>query len=161
MISLAAYDPRPLEPDWVRFGEHDPAEDPGPLNWLISERRWNRDLKAYETFEDSGHDVEELFKLLDHIYANGTEVEVEVDATEMGPVERMPGIQECVHYKCKVENYTMMHTLIKLSDCEDETSSNDEALYMIEAAIYNREKILVEINQIDPTPDYMEIGSMF
>jgi hypothetical protein len=161
MISLAAYDPRPLEPDWVRFGEHDPAEDYGPLEWLISERRWNRELKEYETFEDCGSSIEELFKLLDHIYANGIEVEVEVDATEMGPVEKMPPARECAYYKCKVESYTMMHTRFILSDCEQETTCNDEALYIIEAAIYNREKITVEINQIDPTPDYMEIGSMF
>lgn len=152
MISLAVYDPRPLEPDWVRFGEHDPAEDFGPLNWLISERRWNRDLKKYETFEDSGHDIEELFKLLDHIYANGIEVEVDVDATEMGPPERMPAMQESINFKCKVEDWTGMFTRVTFSDCEEETLSNDDALYFIEAAIYNREKIHADIGQHDPTP---------
>jgi hypothetical protein len=152
MISLAVYDPRPLEPDWVRFGEHDPAEDPGELNWLIKEHRWNRDLKAYETFEDSGHDIEELFKLLDHIYVNGIEVEVEVDATEMGPPERMPSMEESLHYKCKAEDWTGLHTMVTFSDCEEGTLSTDTALYFIEGAIYNREKIHVNIGEYDPTP---------
>ena len=158
MISLAVYDPRPMEPDWVRFDE---GEAPGPLSWHISERRWNRDLKAYETFEDCGSDMEELFKLLDHIYINGTEVEVEIDATEMGPVEKMPVLTQSLSYKCKSEDLTGMFTRVTYSDCDEDTTSNDDALHFIEAAIYNREKIHADISHYDPTPDYMEIGTMF
>lgn len=158
MISLAVYDPRPMEPDWVRFDE---GEQPGPLDWHISERRWNRDLKAYETFEDCGSDIEELFKVLDHIYINGTEVEVEIDATEMGSVEKMPPISQTLSYKCKSEDFNGMFTRVTYSDCEEDTTSNDDALCYIEAAIYNREKIHVDISHYDPTPQYMEIGTMF
>lgn len=149
MISLAVYDPRPMEPDWVRFDE---GEQPGPLSWHISERRWNRDLKKYETFEDCGSDIEELFKVLDHIYINGTEVEVEIDATEMGPVEKMPVITQSLSYKCKSEDLTGMFTRVTYSDCEEDTTSNDDALHYIEAAIYNREKFHVDISRYDPTP---------
>ena len=158
MISLAVYDPRPMEPDWVRF---DQGEAPGPLAWHISERRWNRDLKAYETFEDCGSDIEELFKVLDHIYINGTEVEVAIDATEMGPVKKMPVLTQSLSYKCKSEDLTGIFTRITYSDCEEDTTSNDDALHYIEAAIYNREKIHVDISHYDPTPDYMEIGTIF
>jgi hypothetical protein len=149
MISLAVYDPRPMEPDWVRFDE---GEQPGPLSWHISERRWNRDLKKYETFEDCGSDIEELFKLLDHIYINGTEVEVVIDATEMGPVEKMPVLTQSLSYKCKSEDLTGMSTRVTYSDCEEDTTSNDDALHYIEAAIYNREKFHVDISRYDPTP---------
>jgi len=149
MISLAVYDPRPMEPDWVRF---DQGEAPGPLAWHISERRWNRDLKAYETFEDCGSDIEELFKLLDHIYINGTEVEVEIDATEMGPVEKLPALSQSLRYQCKAEDWTGIFTRVTFSDCDEETTSNDDALYFIEGAIYNREKIHVDISHYDPTP---------
>jgi len=149
MISLAVYDPRPMEPDWVRFDE---GEALGPLSWHISERRWNRDLKTYEIFEDCGSDMEELFKLLDHIYINGTEVEVEIDATEMGPVERMPVLSHCLSYKCKSEDFTGMFTRTTYSDCEEDTTSNYDALNYIEAAIYNREKFHVDISRYDPTP---------
>ena len=149
MISLSVYDPRPMEPDWVRF---DQGEQPGPLDWHISERRWNRDLKKYETFEDCGSDIEELFRVLDHIYINGTEVEVVIDATEMGPVENLPALSQSLRYQCKAEDFTGMFTRVAYSDCEEDTTSNDDALYFIEAAIYNREKIHVDISCYDPTP---------
>ena len=149
MISLTVYDPRPMEPDWVRFDE---GEQPGPLDWHISERRWNRDLKKYETFEDCGSDIEELFKVLDHIYINGTEVEVVIDATEMGPVEKMPAPKLTLSYKCKSEDFTGMFTRVTYSDCDEDTTSNDDALCYIEAAIYNREKFHVDISRYDPTP---------
>jgi hypothetical protein len=149
MTSLAVCDPRPMEPDWVRFDE---GEQPGPLAWHLSERRWNRDLKKYETFEDCGSDIEELFKVLDHIYINGTEVEVEIDATEMGPVERPPALSQSLSYQCKAEDFTGMFTRITYSDCVEDTTSNDDALCYIEAAIYNREKFHVDIGRYDPTP---------
>ena len=149
MTSLAVCDPRPMEPDWVRFDE---GEQPGPLAWHLSERRWNRDLKKYETFEDCGSDIEELFKVLDHIYINGTEVEVEIDATEMGPVERPPALSQSLSYQCKAEDFTGMFTRVTYSDCVEDTTSNDDALCYIEAAIYNREKFHVDIGRYDPTP---------
>lgn len=149
MTSLTAYDPRPMEPDWVRFDE---GEQPGLLSWHISERRWNRDLKKYETFEDCGSDIEELFKVLDHIYINGTEVEVEIDATEMGPVEKMPPPSQALSCKCKSEDLTGMYTRVTYSDCDEDTISNYDALCYIEAAIYNREKFHVDISRYDPTP---------
>ena len=149
MTSLAVCDPRPMEPDWVRFDE---GEQPGPLAWHLSERRWNRDLKKYETFEDCGSDIEELFKVLDHIYINGTEVEVEIDTTEMGPVERPPALSQSLSYQCKAEDFTGMFTRVTYSDCVEDTTSNDDALCYIEAAIYNREKFHVDIGRYDPTP---------
>jgi hypothetical protein len=138
-----------MEPDWVRFDE---GEQPGPLAWHISERRWNRDLKKYETFEDCGSDIAELFKVLDHIYINGTEVEVVIDATEMGPVEKLPALSQSMRYQCKAEDFTGMFTHVTYSDCEEDTTSNDDALHYIEAAICNREKFHVDISRYDPTP---------
>lgn len=158
MISLAVYDPRPMEPDWVCFDE---GEQPGPLDWHISERRWNRDIKKYETFEDCGSTIEELFAALDYLMINCIEAEITVDATEMGEPEKIPPLATCFSYKAKAEDYTGLHHIMTASDCVDDITSNDEALYFVEQAIYNREKVTLEINHHDPTPQYMEIGTMF
>lgn len=149
MISLAAYDPRPLEPDWVRFGE---ADEPGQLDWQVISRHWNRETKKYDSLEDCGSSMQELFDTLDYVLSNGLEAEVMVDATEMGEPEKMPSPQFCVYYKTKCEDNTGLHNIVTFSDYVEETGSNDDTLFFIESAIYNREKITVEITHYDPTP---------
>ena len=158
MISLSVYDPRPMEPDWVRF---DQGEQPGPLDWHVRQRQWNRAIKKYEWLENCGSTIEELFAVLDYLMINQIEAEVTVDATDMGEPEKIPSIKTCLFYKAKVEDFTGLHHVMTASDCVDDTTSNDEALFFVEQAIYNREKIMLEINQYDPTPSYMEIGTMF
>lgn len=149
VISLAAYDPRPMEPDWVRYGEQD---TPGQLDWQVFTSRWNRETKKYDKLEDCGSSIEELFAVLDHVMINGLDAEVMVDATEMGEPEKMPSPQFCAYYKTKCEDWTGLFHRVTFSDCEEETTSNDDALYFIEAAIYNRERVTMETGPHDPTP---------
>jgi len=149
MISLATYDPRPLEPDWVRFGEDD---EPGQLDWQVISYHWNRETKKYDALEDCGNTIEELIATLDYVYVNGLMAEATVDATEMGDPVTPPAPRDTVAWKAKCEDNTGMWTIVTFSDCTEETLSNDDALFFIETAIYNREKITVDISHYDPTP---------
>jgi len=149
MISLAAYDPRPLEPDWVRLGEDD---EPGQLDWQVISYHWNKETRKYDALEDCGNSIKELIDTLDYVYINGLMAEATVDATEMGDPVIPPAPRDTIAWKAKCEDDTGMWTIVNFSDCAEETLSNGDALFFIETAIYNREKITVDISHYDPTP---------
>jgi hypothetical protein len=136
-------DPRPLEPSWVFDNVSD---DPGQLEWQISYIEWSPSLRRNNKIKESGSDMVDLFQRLETIIRSGKESQIDIDASSLAELEEIPPLSEWVFFHSKVPHYSSLLYRITINeegnyDCQD----NNEAMMIIECAIYNRATINVEI----------------
>lgn len=140
---IALIDPRPLEPSWVFDSVSD---DPGQLEWQISYLEWSPSLRRNNKIKESGSGIVDLFQRLETIIRSGQESQIDIDASSLAELEEIPPLTEWVSFHSKVPHYSSLFYKITINEEEDcDCQDNDEAMMIIERAIYDRATISVEI----------------
>jgi hypothetical protein len=159
------HDPRPLEPDWATDTRPQPS---GMVEWSTMRVVWNREIKKRESRTEYHEGTPlQFFKYIGTLLNSPSidNAEITVDASQaILPYELTP-----LWYDTKGsidDNYRIDWGLkynIGNYDSDDEevgTSASDLASWLA-YVIENYGKCVVDIQDYDPTPQYMEIGSMF
>lgn len=151
-------DPRPMEPAWVTDMRPEPN---GLVEWQIFRDRWSNEDKRYkQTRSDCEGSVYNLLTNIAEILgSNDPECWIRVNAEQCipGPTNRS--------YIPDLPNYAAIsHLFARVTYDEsnhEEFADMDEFLGEVEWAASECRQFQIEISWIDPTPDYMEIGTMF
>lgn len=142
---IQVIDPRPLEPDWVF---DDSYNDPGELQWTSKYTRWSPWIRAEVTIRNSGSQLPALLQELETLIRSEQEAEIFVDTTSLEELEEIPPLVDWISIGCKIPSESCLFYEITINyeesrDCSD----GDEALAIIEEAIYNRQIVEVSIKK--------------
>lgn len=152
-------DPRPLEPEWVRSMRPDPS---GLVEWCVVTRHWNKTLKMY----DSRTECHEGTPLQFLSYIGG---------------RTLSGVPEpCMIVADTRQALNVPDNAINIKYCEDGTmywsleysrddggggnEDGSDISELLDWMVYlTKEQVTftLELDELDPTPEYSEIGSMF
>jgi hypothetical protein len=150
-------DPRPLEPDWVALTElSDTAE------WTVVRHKWNKETRKYDQIKSYGEgNMTALLKVVvDIINSEDPECLIEINAENICPTLMVSS--KTASYNLKYENDGLLHWSISPADViEEEGNDLDELIGSIEYMSEKQMKFKIELSFHDPTPEYMEIGTMF
>lgn len=120
---------------------------PISIKLLIITHRWDKESAKYvKDYETISTGMKALLEIVADILLSGRECTLEIDPTNY----RVEKPKEPINWKVFVPGYCQMHWISGAVESTD----NDELLSFIENSIYDQEPFSVEINQIDPTPDY-------
>lgn len=150
-------DPRPLEPSWVYE-----VECPDIAEWTVIRRKWNKETRKYDAIKscDDGNMIALLAAVAEIIKGNDPECEIEIDASN---------IAESILPPTKITDYgvdlgngrrDLWWTINPSGILDDSGGDVHELMGSIEYLANKGEKFTVEISYYDPTPQYMEIGTM-
>lgn len=148
-------DPRPMEP--VYDGELS-----GEINWIEQATLWDRYLKKFVThrnYHSGGPD--DLLKYIERITLsfNIENVEINVDASES--IGR-PDLKKLKATTCPRLYWIVRYNLGNSDkDTIEEGIDVDELYEWIAYLVDERGTFSIDISEYDPTPQYMEIGTMF
>lgn len=152
-------DPRPLEPDWVRDMRPEPS---GLIEWRVHTRQWNSELKMYDnrTEYHEGTPLEFLQNVGIRTMSGAFEpCEITADARQVTSVP--DNVSNVKHHHGNDLFWRIKY------DREDGGGGEEDGTCLYEFMdwlIYlMKEKVVFELDLdiVDPTPAYMEIGSMF
>ena len=157
-------DPRPLEPDWVTSTRPEPS---GILEWSTMRVEFNPQLKIREqrTEYHAGTPAQFIAYVCSIINSPCiNNAEITVDASEAN-ILGCDSLALCRVAKIPYNFYVDWGIKYNLFDSDvdgEETGSDpDELISWLVYVIENDGKCVVDLQDHDPTPRYMEIGSMF
>lgn len=157
-------DPRPLEPDWVRSMRPDPS---GLIEWSTMRVKWNPELKQGEQRTEYHEGTPDEFikyvcAIINSPCINNAEITLNAAQSTLTESEARK-----LHYSAKIPYNHYVDWGIKYNirdyetDDEETGSDPDELISWLVYVIENSGKSVVDLQDHDPTPVYMEIGSMF
>lgn len=151
-------DPRPMEPAWVTDMRPEPS---GLAEWTIYRDRWNKEEQRYTQARSSceGSIYNLLTNLAEILGSDDPECWIKVNAEQCIPEPtdhtRIPNLPD----------YSAISGLFARvtydDDNREEFTDMDEFLAEVEWAASECKQFQIEMDWLDPTPDYMEIGTMF
>lgn len=165
MSDTPLIDPRPLEPDWVTDMRPEPS---GIVEWSTMCVEWNRELQKCERRTEYHEGTPQQF--IDYVSTIAGSpcignAEITVDASQVNlpydtPAnwynsDKVPDDHYAIDWgiKYNVGDYD--------SDDKEVGTSAYELVSWIAYILEKRGKCVIDLQEHDPTPEYMEIGSMF
>lgn len=165
MYNTPMIDPRPIEPDWVTSRQPEPS---GMVEWSTMRVEWNRELKKNEHRTEYHEGTPQQF--IDYIGTLTSSVcvenaEITVDASQVNLPYDVPANwynSDKVpddHYRI---DWGIKYNVGDYDSDDNETGTSAyELVSWIAYVLEKRGKCVIDLQDHDPTPEYMEIGSMF
>ena len=153
-------DPRPMEPDWVIKGE--PS---GIIEWRSTRTQWNKELKKTDVRIEyhEGYGVD-LLRYISSLTVSPAFEPVVIDfnasqSTGHSLTNKLKALNysEYPVYFWKIEYHHPDYT----TPSEESGTDIFELLDWMASLIEDGTTGTLELDYHDPTPEYMEIGSMF
>lgn len=156
-------DPRPMEPDWVTDTRPEPS---GKVEWSTMRVVWNRQIKKNERVTDYHEGTpKQLVEYLDTL-ANSPcidNAEITINAAQaLLPASTPPQWYNLKHINNHCIDWSIKYNVGDYDSDDQETGYDpDELISWVAYVIEKQGKCIIDLSDHDPTPQYMEIGSMF